>query len=49
MKFLIASPSASYAYAVGAGGSAGTAGTGSNATAGGAGGSGVIIIQEFYV
>ena len=49
MKFLIASPNASYAYAVGAGGSAGSAGTGSNTTPGGAGGSGVIIIQEFYV
>ena len=49
MKFLISSPSASYAYAVGAGGAGGSAGTGSNAQAGGAGGSGVIIIQEFYV
>ena len=48
MKFLISSPSASYAYAIGAGGTGGSAGTGSNAAAGGAGGSGVINIQEFY-
>jgi hypothetical protein len=48
MKFLISSPSASYAYAIGAGGTGGAAGTGTNAAAGGAGGSGVIIIQEFY-
>jgi hypothetical protein len=44
---LIASPSATYSYAVGAGGTAGTAGTGGQA--GGAGGSGIIIVEEFYV
>lgn len=43
---LIASPSATYSYAVGAAGTAGAAGT--SGYAGGAGGSGVIIIQESY-
>jgi len=43
---IIASPSASYSYAVGAGGSAGSAG--SSGSAGGAGGSGLIIVEEFY-
>jgi len=43
---LIASPAATYSYAVGAGGSAGAAGTSGNA--GGAGGSGVIIVEESY-
>ncbi|MCL8485175.1 MULTISPECIES: hypothetical protein [Bradyrhizobium] len=43
---LIASPAASYAFAVGAGGTAGTAGSGG--TTGSSGGSGVIIIDEFY-
>jgi hypothetical protein len=46
---LIASPSATYSYAIGAGGTAGAAGTGSNATAGGAGGSGFILVEEYYV
>jgi hypothetical protein len=44
---LIASPSASYTYAVGAAGSAGSGGT--SGGAGAAGGSGLIIIDEFYV
>lgn len=43
---IITSPSATYAYAVGAAGTAGSAGT--NGTAGGAGGSGYIIVEEFY-
>jgi hypothetical protein len=43
---LIVSPSASYAYAVGAAGTAGTAGT--SGFAGIAGGSGLIIVEEFY-
>lgn len=42
----IASPSASYSYAIGAAGTAGTAG--SSGSAGGAGGSGYIIVEEFY-
>ena len=46
-EFIIASPSASYSYAVGAAGTAGTAGT--NGHAGGAGGSGVIIVEEYYL
>ena len=45
MKFLISSPSATYAYAIGSGGTAGTGGSGSN---GGAGGSGIIIVTEHY-
>lgn len=48
LEAVIASPSASYAYSVGASGAAGTAGTGVDAKAGGAGGSGVIIIEEYY-
>lgn len=43
---IIASPSSTYAYAIGASGSAGTAGT--NGSAGGAGGSGYIEITEYY-
>jgi hypothetical protein len=43
---LIASPAASYAYAVGAGGLAGTLGT--SGTAGGVGGSGYIEVTEYY-
>lgn len=43
---LIASPLASYAYAVGAAGNAGTAGTGG--AAGGASVGGILIIDEFY-
>ncbi|CCE00926.1 hypothetical protein [Bradyrhizobium sp. STM 3809] len=43
---LIASPAATYAFAVGAGGAAGAAGTGG--TSGSTGGSGIIIIDEFY-
>ena len=42
----IQSPSATYAYAVGAAGTAGGAGT--SGAAGGAGGSGVIIVKEFF-
>jgi len=45
MKFLISSPSATYAYAIGSGGTAGTGGSGAN---GGAGGSGIIIVTEYY-
>lgn len=43
---IIASPAATYAYAVGAGGTAGAAGTGG--FAGGAGGSGYIEVTEYY-
>ncbi len=43
---IIASPSASYSYAVGAAGTAGSAGT--NGSAGGAGGSGYIEVTEYY-
>lgn len=43
---IIASPSASYSYAVGAAGTAGGSGTGG--TAGGAGGSGYIEVTEYY-
>ena len=46
---LITSPSATYAYSIGAGGTAGAAGAGANAVAGGAGGSGIIIVEEYYV
>lgn len=46
LEKLIASPSSSYAYAVGAAGTAGTAGT--SGLAGGAGGSGHVIIDEYY-
>jgi hypothetical protein len=46
---LIASPSATYPYAVGAGGTAGAVGSGTGATGGGAGGSGLIIVEEYYV
>jgi len=42
---LIAPPTATYSYAVGASGAAGAGGD----TNGGAGGSGVIIVEEFYV
>ncbi len=43
---IINSPSATYAYSVGAAGTAGTAGT--SGTAGAAGGSGIIIVEEHY-
>lgn len=43
---LIAAPSATYAYAVGAGGTAGSAGT--SGAAGGAGGAGYIYVEEHY-
>lgn len=43
----ISSPSATYAYAVGAGGTAGGAGT--SGVAGGAGAAGVIVVEEYYV
>jgi hypothetical protein len=46
IEAIIASPSATYAYAVGAAGTAGTAGTSGNA--GGAGGSGIVIVEEYY-
>jgi hypothetical protein len=46
VEAIITSPSATYAYAVGAAGTAGTAGTAG--AAGGAGGSGVVIVEEFY-
>lgn len=42
----IASPSASYSYAIGAAGTAGAAGT--SGAVGGTGGSGFIIVEEFY-
>ena len=44
---LIAAPSATYSYAVGAGGAGGAAGTGGGT--GGAGGAGLIIVTEYYV
>lgn len=47
MEILIASPDASYSYAVGAAG-AGGVGTGSGAATGGAGGAGRIIVTEYY-
>lgn len=43
LKFMVASPSATYSYGVGA---AGTAGTGT--FPGGAGGAGIIIVTEYY-
>lgn len=43
---IIASPSATYAYAVGATGGGSSAGT--NGTAGGSGAAGIIIVYEFY-
>lgn len=46
IEAFIASPSASYDYAVGAGASGGTNGTGGQS--GGQGGSGVIIVEEYY-
>lgn len=46
LRKLITSPSATYAYAVGAAGAAGTAGTAG--AAGGAGGSGIIIVTAYY-
>lgn len=46
LEKLIVFPSATYAYAVGAGGTAGAAGTGGSA--GAAGGSGIIIVDVYY-
>lgn len=46
IESLISSPSATYAYAVGAAGTAGAAGVAG--FAGGAGGSGMIIVEEYY-
>lgn len=43
---IIATPAATYSYAVGAAGTAGTAGT--SGTAGGAGAAGIIIVTEYY-
>lgn len=48
VEALIATPAATYAYAVGAAGTAGTAGSGGGNAPGGAGGSGIIIVEEFY-
>lgn len=47
-KVLITTPSATYAYAVGAGGTAGTAGSTTNAAGGGTGGSGYISVTAFF-
>lgn len=46
LEKLVTSPSASYAYGVGAGGNGGAGGTGGSA--GGKGGSGIIVIDEYY-
>jgi hypothetical protein len=43
---IIASPSATYSYAVGAAGTAG--GAGASGSAGAAGGAGIILVEEFY-
>jgi hypothetical protein len=48
IKVFIASPSATYSYAVGAGGAGGAAGSGSNAPSGGAGGSGWISVTAYF-
>ncbi len=45
LEKIIGSPSATYAYAVGAGGAAGTGGSVAN---GGAGAAGIIIVEEYY-
>jgi hypothetical protein len=45
---VIASPAASYSYAVGAAGSGGAAGTSPSGSAGGNGAAGIIIVEEFY-
>lgn len=47
IEALILSPSATYAYSVGAGGAGGVVG-GAGSNVGGAGGSGVILVEEFY-
>lgn len=46
VEAIITSPSATYAYAVGAGGSAGS--SGSSGFGGGGGGSGYIVVEEYY-
>lgn len=46
IEVMIANPSATYSYAVGASGTAGSAGT--SGAAGGAGGSGLIMVEEYY-
>lgn len=46
IKAIIANPSSTYSYAIGAAGTAGGAGT--NGRAGGTGGSGLIIVEEYY-
>lgn len=46
LRKIVTSPSATYAYAVGAGGTAGTLGT--SGTAGGSGGSGLIIVKAHF-
>lgn len=45
LRKLIAAPSATYAYAIGAGGAGGASSAGGN---GGTGGSGIIIVTEYY-
>jgi hypothetical protein len=46
VQAIIAAPSSTYSYAVGAGGTAGTAGT--SGSGGGAGAAGLIVVEEFY-
>jgi|GEM_PF-1903856 len=46
LEAIIASPSATYAYAVGASGTAGASGSGGYA--GGAGAAGIIVVEEYY-
>jgi hypothetical protein len=46
IELFVASPAATYTYAVGAGGTGGAAGAGG--AIGGAGGSGLILVEEFY-
>lgn len=45
---IIFSPSASYAYSVGAGGAGGAGDGGTSGASGGAGGSGYLIVEEYY-
>jgi len=48
IEAFIASPSTTYAYAVGAAGAGGSGGSGGGA-AGGNGGSGIIVVEEYYI